>query len=456
MSSNSVTSTAREHVFPLFVKYVSANVLGMIGYSCYILADTFFVARGIGSDAIAAGSRKNNTSNNSRIIPGCLQFLPAFSLLNGTGLMIGMGAAARYSLSSGRADSEIHRTIFTQALQLAFIAMLFFFSIGLFFARPLCVLLGADGTTLPHAIPYISILLMFSPLFLCNNLLNCFVRNDGEPRLSMTAMLVGSLTNIVLDYIFIYPMQLGMTGAALATATAPLVGMSILSMHFWKKKNQFHLVKTRIHLKTAIDICRLGVSSLVAELSSGIVILVFNMLTLKFSGTTGLAAYSILANIALVLVAIFTGIGQGIQPIVSSHPGKNGAPVRYQVRRYALSTALLMAFIAYLVVFVFAVPIADLFNKDKNPLLTSMAAEGMRIYFVSLFFSGINMVSATYLSASDQPVPGFIISILRGLVLILPIAFLLAALLGMTGIWLCLPVTEAIVCVVTFFFLRKF
>ena len=151
MSSNSVTSTAREHVFPLFVKYVSANVLG---YSCYILADTFFVARGIGPDAIAALNL----------------VLPAFSLLNGTGLMIGMGAAARYSLSSGRADSEIHRTIFTQALQLAFIAMLFFFSIGLFFARPLCVLLGADGTTLPHAIPYISILLMFSPLFLCNNL----------------------------------------------------------------------------------------------------------------------------------------------------------------------------------------------------------------------------------------------------------------------------------------------
>ena len=92
MSSNSITSTAREHVFPLFVKYVSANVLGMIGYSCYILADTFFVARGIGSDAIAALNL----------------VLPAFSLLNGTGLMIGMGAAARYSLSSGRADSEIH------------------------------------------------------------------------------------------------------------------------------------------------------------------------------------------------------------------------------------------------------------------------------------------------------------------------------------------------------------
>lgn len=110
------SATTAEKVFPTFIRYVSANVLGMIGYSCYILADTFFVARGIGSDAIAALNL----------------VLPAFSLLNGTGLMIGMGAAARYSLSSGRADSEIHRTIFTQALQLAFVAMLFFFSIGLF------------------------------------------------------------------------------------------------------------------------------------------------------------------------------------------------------------------------------------------------------------------------------------------------------------------------------------
>ena len=98
------SATTAEKVFPTFIRYVSANVLGMIGYSCYILADTFFVARGIGSDAIAALNL----------------VLPAFSLLNGTGLMIGMGAAARYSLSSGRADSEIHRTIFTQALQLAF------------------------------------------------------------------------------------------------------------------------------------------------------------------------------------------------------------------------------------------------------------------------------------------------------------------------------------------------
>ena len=123
MSSNSVTLTAREHVFPLFVKYVSANVLGMIGYSCYILADTFFVARGIGSDAIAALNL----------------VLPVFSLLNGTGLMIGMGAAARYSLSSGRADSEIHRTIFTQALQLAFVAMLFFSASDCFCKTSLCL-----------------------------------------------------------------------------------------------------------------------------------------------------------------------------------------------------------------------------------------------------------------------------------------------------------------------------
>ena len=440
MSYPSVSSSSQEHVFPVFLKYVSANVLGMIGYSCYILADTFFIARGIGANAIAALNL----------------VLPAFSLLNGTDLMIGMGAATRYSLSSARPDSETHRTIFSQALWLAVIAIIVFFSTGLFLAQPLCTLLGADSSTLPYAVPYIRILLMFSPFFLCNSLLNCFIRNDGDPRLAMTAMLVGSLTNIVLDYIFIYPMQLGMTGAALATATAPLVGIGILSSHFWRKKNQFHLVKTAPSLTKAVDICKLGVSSLISELSSGIVILVFNMLILNLSGTTGVAAYSILANIALVLVSIFTGIGQGIQPIVSSHSSSEGLSARHKVKRYSLITALIMALIAYLIIFVFAVPIADLFNKDKDPGLTSMATDGMRIYFVSLFFTGINMVAISYLSAADRPTQGFLISILRGLLLIIPIAFLLSFFLGMTGIWLSLPVTEIIVCVVTLFFLRKF
>ena len=98
-------------------------------------------------------------------------------------------------------------------------------------------------------------------------------------------------------------------------------------------------------------------------------ILVFNFLILDLSGNTGVAAYGVLANIALVLIAISTGIAQGIQPIVSSHPGKKGQPVRHQIRCYALLTALLLALLSYAVIFLLADPIADLFNKDQNTAL---------------------------------------------------------------------------------------
>lgn len=429
----------KERIGNLFLKYVSANVLGMIGYSCYILADTFFIARGIGADALAALNL----------------VLPAYSLMNGTGLMIGMGAASRYTISSTKPEGTLHRTIFTQALYLAAFAAVIFSSGGIFLPDRIAAVLGANADTIGYATDYIRILLIFSPLFLGNNLLLSFVRNDGAPRLSMTGMIVGSLTNIVLDYVFIYPLGMGMAGAALATATAPVISMLIMSVHFIKKRNHFRPVRTRLSLVRWGDICTLGVSSLVTELSSGVVIIVFNYLILGLNGNTGVAAYGILANIALVLVSIYTGIGQGVQPIVSRYAGKDGEEQRRSLRRYALITSLSFALLSYLLIAVFAVPLAELFNREHDPILTDIASNGMRIYFVSLFFSGINIVAAAFLSSADRPKQAFVISILRGFVLIIPVAWILSVLFGLTGIWMAVPVTEAIVCALALIFLFR-
>lgn len=428
-----------ERIFPVFLKYVSANVLGMIGYSCYILADTFFIARGIGPDALAALNL----------------VLPAYSLMNGTGLMIGMGAAARFALSSAAPRDNIHRTVFTHAVHLCILAAVIFSCAGALLPSHIASLLGADADTIGYASDYIRILLIFSPLFLGNNILLCFVRNDGSPRLSMAGMIVGSLTNIVLDYVFIYPFGMGMTGAAAATATAPVVSMLIMSAHFIKKKNNFRLVSAKVSLIRWKDICSLGVSSLITEMSSGIVIIVFNLLILDISGNMGVAAYGILANIALVLVSVFTGIGQGIQPVVSRYAGEGGRAQRNRLRRYAICSSLLTALLAYTAVAVFSVPIAELFNRDHSPVLTSIASEGMRIYFISLFFSGINIVASAFLSSADRPKEAFAISALRGFILIIPAAWLMSSLLGMTGVWMAVPAAEAIVCFLSAFFLFR-
>lgn len=134
---------------------------------------------------------------------------------------------------------------------------------------------------------------------------------------------------------------------------------------------------------------------------------------------------------------------------------KKDSRVRHQIRCYALLTALLLALLSYAVIFLLADPIADLFNKDQNTALTSIAADGMRIYFTSLFFSGINIVAAVFLSSTDHPKQAFILSLLRGFLLIIPAAFLLAHLFGLTGIWMSLPVTEGIVCIFSLLFLKK-
>ena len=154
MEKTVLSSSKQEAIFPQFLKYVSANVLGMIGFSCYILADTFFIARGIGANALAALNLA----------------LPAYSLMNGTGLMIGMGAAARYSLSAAQPKDKVHQTVFTHALYLSVLAAVIFSSAGALIPGPIARLLGADGDTIGYATDYLRILLVFSPLFLGNNL----------------------------------------------------------------------------------------------------------------------------------------------------------------------------------------------------------------------------------------------------------------------------------------------
>lgn len=427
-----------------FLKYVSSNIVGMIGLSCFILADTFFIAKGTGE----AGLTALNLA------------IPAYSFMNGIALMISMGGATRYSLTRESDAHRQHTVIFTRTLYCSLLFGAFFFCIGLFFSERLALLLGADDTTFQLATDYIRVTLMFAPAFYLNNLFLCFVRNDNAPRLAMSAMLTGSISNIILDYIFVFPLDLGIGGAAFATGLAPLISMGVLSAHKFQKRNQFHLKPVLPSLRTLIDVTGLGASSLITEVSNGLVMIVFNTLLLRISGNTAVAAYGVVANISLVLIAIFTGISQGTQPIISGCYGKQEKQNVRTVYRYAIVSAVLFALATYILLFVFAEPISELFNRDQNPMLTELAVTGLRIYFAGFLFTGINVVSAAFLSSIDRPVQGFLISLSRGLLLIVPLALVLSYLLGMTGIWLTVPVAELITVMGTIIFIhyifRKF
>lgn len=412
-----------------FARYTALSVLGTLGVSCYILADTFFVSKGLGTNGLAALNLA----------------IPVYSFIHGTGLMLGMGGAIKFSVCKGYGDQDTGNRLYTNTLYLAILFSVLFLMPGIFGADALAGLLGADSAVRKMTATYLRWLLLFSPAFILNDVLLCFVRNDDGPQLTMAAMLTGSFANILLDYLFIFPMQMGIFGAILATGLSPLISIVMMTPHWKRKCNSFHIVKTGPCAEMIRWHFSLGFPSLVAQISSGIVMIVFNGIILRLEGNIGVAAYGIIANLSLVVTAVYTGISQGVQPLVSSFYGAGEHRTIRTVLRYAMITMLSLSGIIYLLIAVYAQPIAALFNQEGHPHLQRIAVTGLRLYFISAPLTGYNIILATFFTSIEKALPAHILSVLRGLVLIIPAAFILSSLWGMTGILLTCPVTELMV-----------
>lgn len=415
-----------------FAKYVSLNVMGMIGLSCYILADTFFVSKGLGTDGLTALNLA----------------IPIYSFIHGSGLMIGMGGGTRYSIQKSQKDNEAANRTFTHALCLAAVFAVVFVAIGLLFAGDIVYLFGARENVYTMSRTYLWVILLFAPAFLLNNVLLCFVRNDGAPQLSMAAMIGGSLSNVVLDWVFIFPCGMGIFGAVFATGLAPIISMLILSPHFIRKKNKFRPVKCRPQPVQAGWILSSGVPSLVTEVSSGVVMIVFNSIIMNLSGNVGVAAYGVIANLSLVIIAIYTGIAQGIQPLLSRSFGEKKYNNIHAFLRYAMVVMAVFSVCIYLLVFFGASPITAIFNSERDPMLQTIAMEGLRLYFLACPFAGFNIIISIYFTSTERPLPAHIISLLRGFIVIIPMAFLLSILGQIKGVWCAFPATELLVAVI--------
>jgi putative MATE family efflux protein len=413
-----------------FMKYVSLNILGMVGISCYILADTYFISIALGSTGLAA----LNLS------------ISVYSVIHGVGLMLGIGGASRYGILVSLEKEKRANTVFSTAIRAGILTGFIFVLLGLFGSELLAVILGADQMTLPLTKTYLKTILCFAPFFILNNILLAFVRNDHNPRLSMAAMLVGSLSNIILDYVFMFPLKMGIFGAAFATGLAPVISIAVLLLHFSKRrKHKLAFQKVGLCWPLLPDMLRLGLSALINELSSAVVLITFNLVILGLEGNRGLAAYGIVANLALVVIAVFTGLAQGAQPLISIYYGQNKTGLQKRVCRYALFTSLIIAGLIYLGVLIAGEELLAVFNHGEDPVISHLAKEGLMIYFLGFFFAGVNIVKAMYLSAAEAAGAAFIISITRGFAIIIPAVLILSNFQGMTGVWLSFVLTELLV-----------
>lgn len=421
-----------------FFKYVTQNIFGMLGISCYIIADTFFIAQAAGADGITVLNL----------------VLPIYSIIFAIGAMIGVGSATRFAILRAQGDTQAEY-YFSNALSFVWMIAVPFVLAGVCMPDKIIAAMGGDAGIVALGIPYTRIFLMFTPFFMTNHVVSAFVRNDHAPSLAMAGTLSSSLFNIVFDYLFMFPMKLGLAGAALATAVSPIVSILICSTHFFSKKSTIHFRLRLPSVKKLWQSCQLGVSAFVGEISSGVTTATFNFLILGLVGNVGVAAYGVVANFALVAVSIFNGISQGAQPLVSTYYGKGDKKAVHKILELGSVTALVLAVLIIAGVYGYTDELVAVFNNEGSTELAAYAYTGMRLYFLGFLFAGFNIVGTGYLSATEKAREAFITSILRGFAGILAFSVILSLLFGLNGVWLAFPASELLTAVVMLRIMHK-
>ena len=421
----------------VFFSYLIPSVSATFVTSIYILADTVMIGHGIGAVGIAALNI----------------LLPLYNTFFGVGMMCGVGGSVLFGVRKGQRNLREAREYFTMGLlMMLFISILASLAGNLFF-RPLLSFLGMTSSMEAHTIPYARILVTAAPVFALSSFLQVFVRNDDAPKLSMTGVIAGGVTNVILDYVYIFIMKWGMAGAVLATVTGTTLTVLILCTHFFSKENNLKLVKN-ISFRKMGEILGNGMSSFILEVSNGVVTLLFNRQLLFYIGDIGVVVYGIISNTACVVISVSNGIAQTVQPILSANFGAGKRGRVLEARRLGLIAALSAGVVFAGSGYLFPVQLSYLFLEPTEEILR-MAVPAIHLYFASFLIGEWNILYGTYFQSVVRPGLSLLITLLRGVILNSILVFLLPALFGVDGIWITVTVSEFITALVTTYLIRR-
>ena len=421
-----------------FFKYVLQNVAGMIGVSVYILADTFFISASAGADGITVLNLA----------------LPVYGLIFAIGSMIGVGSATRFAIKKAQGRESVDH-YFMHAVFWDLVLSIPFMLAGVFAPKIVLKVMGGDPMIMELGKSYMQIVLIAAPLFMINYIFTAFARNDNAPTIAMAGSLAGSMFNIVFDYILMFPMGMGMTGAALATALSPVVTMAVCCIHYLGKKSSVRFGWKRPSMQILFSCCQLGISGFVGEMASAVTTTIFNMLLLSITGNIGVAAYGIVANLSLVAMAIFNGVAQGTQPLLSRSYGSGDQNSVRKLLRWGIGVTLAVEAILIAGAWGFTDTFVAIFNSEGNEMLRYYAFDALRLYFLGYLAAGINNMLVSYFSATGKPKPAFVASMLRGAVAISACAIVMAKIWGINGVWLSFLAAEVITLGVSLGMMRR-
>lgn len=417
------------------------SIIGMVFMNLYTMVDGMFVSRLVGTDALSA----------INIVFPIIMTVIAISTMLSTG-----GNAIISKKMGERKEKEARRdfsTIVFISIALSFIISLLSF----IFINPLLKFLGATDSIYSYCFNYAAISLIFLPATMFSIVFQTFFITIGKSNLGLTFTIIGGISNVILDYVFIKVLNFGISGAAIATGIGySIPGLLGLAYFIFNRKNSLYIVKTKIfNLKLLSETCINGSSEMVSSLSASIVTLLFNNILMKLIGVDGVAAVTVILYIEGLLVAIFMGYSMGCSSLISFNYGKRDNYRLNKIYKFSLIGILITSILIFMLgVFKSNLLVSIFTSKGTN--VYELSNMGLKIFSISFLFMGLNLFTSALFTALSNGKISAIISFLRSLVFIVISILTLPLLIGINGVWLSVPVAELLSLIVSIFYLKKY
>lgn len=407
-----------------FLGYALPSALAMFVSSLYTIIDGIFVGQGVGDNALAAVT----------IV------MPLTIMLFGIATMFAVGGGALVSKNFGAKKDKEGVNVFRQVFKFLLIISIAISLVLSIFSDTIVGILGATETIKPLASQYLRYYALFCIPNLIGISLNSFVRNDDRPKLAMISTISGAITNIILDYIFIFPLGMGIKGAAIATGLGQLVTVSVVLPHFIKKKGKLSFGNVSLNKNIIKEFTNIGLPSFFAEAAFSVIVFVQNIAVVNLMGEPGLSAYSIINYITTNIYMVLLGVTFGAQPLISYNFGAKNTKNMLDVYKISNIVSIIINIIFTSVCFIFGRTLIGIFTSDSNIL--EIAYNGLNITNLGFFIVGLNLTTTVYYQAVEAPKYSNLMCILRSIVFLPLSVFILIKIMGVNGIWISLLVSE--------------
>lgn len=422
------------------LRFTLPSIVMMIFTSIYGVVDGIFVSNFAGKTAFAAVNL---------IMP----YLMIFGVI---GFMLGTGGTALISMTLGMGDKKKANELFSMLTYVAIAGGLALTVVSIVFMRPAAIALGATGQMLEDCVLYGNITQIASTAYVLQFAFQSFCITAEKPKLSLAMMVTAGVCNIVLDALFVAVFHWGLVGAAVATATAQIIGAVIPLIYFFRPNDSLlRLGKCCFDGKALLRACTNGSSELMSNLSMSLVSMLYNLQLIKYAGENGIAAYGVIMYVNFVFIAVFIGFVIGSAPIIGyNHGADNRSELKNMFRKSLVVVACFAAVMAASAFFL-AEPLARIFVGYDQELM-AMTIRGFRIYSLSFLLCGFNIFGSSLFTALNNGLVSAAISFVRTLICQIAAVFLLPLILGLDGIWLAIVAAELVALVLTIFCFLKF